>query len=101
MIIVRAPRTRSGRRASEIRLRSSGGETRDQSVLGTTPNIEPPSSRKRPSLSEISSRSPRTKRLIFDVEADAEATGDPCAADLAPIEAACFNSTSTPWALDG
>ena len=58
MIIVRPPRTTSGRIASVMRLRSSGGAFCDHSVFGTTPNIEPPSRRKKPSQTEISSRSP-------------------------------------------
>ena len=37
------PRTISGRIASVMRLRSSGGAFAAQSVSGTTPNIEPPS----------------------------------------------------------
>ena len=63
MIIVRAPRTISGRIASVMRLRSSAGAFFSHSTFGTMPNIEPPSRRNRPSDSEISSRSPRVNRL--------------------------------------
>ena len=59
MIIVRSPRTTSGLIASRIRFRSSGAAFADHKGFGTTPNIEPPSSRKNPSCSEISSRSPK------------------------------------------
>ena len=41
-----------------MRLRSSGGACFAHSGFGTTPNIAPPSRRKKPSQSEISSRSP-------------------------------------------
>ena len=49
MSIVRAPRTSSGRIASVMRLRSSAGAFFAHSAFGTTPNIAPPSSRKKPS----------------------------------------------------
>ena len=58
MSIVRAPRTTSGRMASRMRFLSSGGVCFAHSGFGTTPNIAPPSSRKKPSKSEMSSRSP-------------------------------------------
>src|SRR5918993_4552832 len=55
---VRSPRTSSGRMPMRMRLRPSAGATRSQSGFGTTPNIAPPSSMKKPSLSGTSSRLP-------------------------------------------
>ncbi len=43
MIIVRAPRTTSGRIASVMRLRESAGAFDSHNGFGTTPNIAPPS----------------------------------------------------------
>ena len=56
MSIVRAPRTMSGRMASRMRFFSSGVARFAHSGFGTMPNIAPPSSRKKPSNSEMSSR---------------------------------------------
>src|SRR6058998_3647201 len=67
MIIVRAPRTMSGRMASVIRLRSSAGACRLQSTFGTTPNMAPPSRRKNPSQTEMSSKLPREKRWMCEL----------------------------------
>ncbi len=61
--MVRGPRTTSGRIASRIRFFSSGTACFAQSGFGTTPNIAPPSSWKKPSNNEISSKSPTVKRL--------------------------------------
>ena len=66
MIIVRAPRTMSGRMASVMRFRSSAAAFADHSGFGTTPNIAPPSRRKNPSQTEISSRSPSANRRTDD-----------------------------------
>src|SRR5215218_5324790 len=55
---VRSPRTSSGRMPMRMRFRPSAGATRSQSGFGTTPNIAPPSSMKKPSLSGTSSRLP-------------------------------------------
>ena len=64
MIIVRAPRTISGRMPSVTRLRSSAGATADHCAFGTMPNINPPSIRRKPSDREISSSSPRVNLEI-------------------------------------
>ena len=58
MSIVRAQRTMSGRMASRMRFLSSGTACFAHSGFGTMPNIAPPSSRKKPSNSEMSSRFP-------------------------------------------
>ena len=59
MSSVWAPRTSSGRMPSGTRCRSSGGNRCSHNVRGTTPNIAPPSSAKKPSDRLTSSRSPR------------------------------------------
>ena len=66
MIIVRAPRTISGRMPSVTRLRSSAGAATDHCGFGTMPNINPPSIRRKPSDKEISSSSPRVNLEIAD-----------------------------------
>ena len=62
MSSVRSPRTTSGRIPSGMRCRSSGGSRCSHSVRGTTPNIAPPSSAKKPSDSvdelEVAEREP-------------------------------------------
>ena len=52
--------------ARVMRLRSSAGVRFSHSAFGTTPNMAPPSSRKKPSYSEINSRSPIVNREIED-----------------------------------
>ena len=79
MIIVRAPRTMSGRIASVMRLRSSGGAFCDHSGFGTTPNIAPPSSPKNPSLTrdqlEIAERDSAAHRVEPALSAGGSADG--------------------------
>ena len=75
MIIVRAPRTMSGRIASVIRLRSSAAPSSTTATFGTVPNIEPPSRRKKPSHREMSSRSPSENGWIADAPAPGSVDG--------------------------
>ena len=91
--------TSSGRIASVIRLRSSAGACFCHSGFGTTPNIAPPSRRKKPSQSEISSRLPSAKRR--DRSSRAWPSRRARRTARARRLAACFSSTSTPCALDG
>ena len=94
MIIVRAPRTTSGRIASVMRLRSSGGACCSHSGFGTTPNIAPPSSRKKPSDSEIELEiAERETRAIARHRRRTRGRGD--------VPRACFSSTSTPCVARG
>ncbi len=90
MSTVCSPRTTSGRMPSGMRWRSSGGSRFSHSVRGTTPNIAPPSSAKKPSDSETSSRSPNASR------AGPRKSGTVGVWPARAPGAGCFSSTSTP-----
>ena len=60
---------------SRMLLFASAGARRLQRVLGTTPNMAPPSRRKVPSVQRVSSRLPRGWRARIRESSPGQATG--------------------------